>query len=106
MELDYAGDLSPKQAWTLLKEDKNCQLIDCRSAAEWSLVGVPELDSLQKSPIFVEWQIFPMMEKNPKFFKEISEKTGVSINTSLGRMRYALINLRNIIKKQNISLTN
>ena len=39
-------------------------------------------------------------------FKEISEKTGVSINTSLGRMRYALINLRNIIKKQNISLTN
>ena len=73
MELDYAGDLTPKQAWTLLKEDKNCQLIDCRSATEWSLVGVPELDSLQKSPIFVEWQIFPMMEKNPKFFKEISE---------------------------------
>ena len=48
MELDYAGDLTPKQAWTLLKEDKNCQLIDCRSAAEWSLVGVPELDSLAK----------------------------------------------------------
>jgi RNA polymerase sigma-70 factor (ECF subfamily) len=39
-------------------------------------------------------------------FKEISEKTGVSINTSLGRMRYALINLRNIIKKKNIVLTN
>ena len=37
--------------------------------------------------------------------KEISEKTGVSINTSLGRMRYALINLRNIIKKKNIILT-
>ena len=43
---------------------------------------------------------------NDLSFKEISEKTGVSINTSLGRMRYALINLRNIIKKQNISLTN
>ena len=43
---------------------------------------------------------------NELSFKEISEKTGVSINTSLGRMRYALINLRNIIKKQNISLTN
>ena len=42
---------------------------------------------------------------NELSFKEISEKTGVSINTSLGRMRYALINLRNIIKKQNISLT-
>ncbi len=43
---------------------------------------------------------------NELSFKEISKKTGVSINTSLGRMRYALINLRNIIKKQNISLTN
>ena len=39
-------------------------------------------------------------------FKDISEKTGVSINTALGRMRYALINLRNIIKNKNISLTN
>ena len=43
---------------------------------------------------------------NDLSFKEISEKTGVSINTSLGRMRYALINLRNIIKKKNIVLTN
>ena len=42
---------------------------------------------------------------NDLSFKEISEKTGVSINTSLGRMRYALINLRSIISKKNISLT-
>ena len=39
-------------------------------------------------------------------FKEISEQTGVSINTALGRMRYALINLRKIIEKHNIILTN
>ncbi|GAA3574250.1 RNA polymerase sigma factor [Snuella lapsa] len=39
-------------------------------------------------------------------FKEISERTGVSINTALGRMRYALINLRKIIDKHNIILTN
>ena len=38
-------------------------------------------------------------------FKEISENTGVSINTALGRMRYALINLRKIIDKNNIVLT-
>ena len=38
-------------------------------------------------------------------FKDISEQTGVSINTALGRMRYALINLRKIIEKHNISLT-
>ena len=39
-------------------------------------------------------------------FKEISENTGVSINTALGRMRYALINLRKIVDRHNIVLTN
>ena len=37
-------------------------------------------------------------------FKEIAEKTGVSINTSLGRMRYALINLRKLIQQHQMSL--
>lgn len=39
-------------------------------------------------------------------FKEISEVTGVSINTALGRMRYAIMNLRKIIDKHQIVLTN
>ncbi|MDR2835076.1 MAG: sigma-70 family RNA polymerase sigma factor [Bacteroidales bacterium] len=38
-------------------------------------------------------------------FKEIADLTGVSINTALGRMRYALINLRKIIEENNIILT-
>ena len=38
-------------------------------------------------------------------FKEIAEMTGVSINTSLGRMRYALINMRRMAKQHNIQLT-
>lgn len=38
-------------------------------------------------------------------FKEIAEQTDVSINTALGRMRYALINLRKIIEKKNLTLT-
>ena len=38
-------------------------------------------------------------------FKEIAEQTNVSINTALGRMRYALINLRKMIKDNNLSLS-
>jgi len=38
-------------------------------------------------------------------FKDISEQTGVSINTALGRMRYALINLRKLIEEKDLSLT-
>jgi RNA polymerase sigma-70 factor (ECF subfamily) len=39
-------------------------------------------------------------------FKEISEMTGVSINTALGRMRYALANIRKVVEKNQIILTN
>ncbi len=38
-------------------------------------------------------------------FKEIAEQTDVSINTALGRMRYALINIRKLMEEKNISLT-
>ena len=38
-------------------------------------------------------------------FKEIAEQTGVSINTALGRMRYALINMRRMIKEKNLILS-
>jgi RNA polymerase sigma-70 factor (ECF subfamily) len=37
-------------------------------------------------------------------FKDIAEETNVSINTALGRMRYALINLRKLIEKHNLQL--
>ncbi|MDX5326270.1 MAG: sigma-70 family RNA polymerase sigma factor [Bacteroidota bacterium] len=42
---------------------------------------------------------------NRMSFKEIAELTDVSINTALGRMRYALINLRKIIEQHNVILT-
>lgn len=38
-------------------------------------------------------------------FKEIADATNVSINTALGRMRYAIINLRKMAKENNLSLT-
>ena len=38
-------------------------------------------------------------------FKEIAELTGVSINTALGRMRYAILNLRRLAKEKSVCLT-
>ena len=37
-------------------------------------------------------------------FKEIAETTGVSINTSLGRMRYAVLNMRRMARQHNVML--
>lgn len=50
--------------------------------------------------------VLKMRMYNEMSFKEISENTSVSINTALGRMRYALINLRKLIEENNIILTN
>jgi RNA polymerase sigma factor (sigma-70 family) len=60
---------------------------------------VEELPEEQKT-------VLVMRMYNDMSFKEISENTGVSINTALGRMRYALINLRKLIETHNIILTN
>lgn len=50
--------------------------------------------------------VLKMRMYNDMSFREISENTSVSINTALGRMRYALINLRKLIESNNIILTN
>lgn len=50
-------------------------------------------------------EVLEMRIYNEYSFKEIAYKTDVSINTALGRMRYALINLRKIIDERNIILT-
>lgn len=50
-------------------------------------------------------QVLIMRYYNDMSFKEIAEITGTSLNTCLGRMRYAIQNLRKIIEKNQISLT-
>ena len=49
-------------------------------------------------------QVLVMRHYEELSFKEIAEKTGVSINTALGRMRYALINLRKIMEEHRVDL--
>jgi rhodanese-related sulfurtransferase len=67
MAAGYAGDLAPKQAWSLLAEEPKAILVDVRTSAEWTFVGVPDLASLGKQPVFLSWQVFPSMQVNPDF---------------------------------------
>ncbi|MCX6235719.1 MAG: sigma-70 family RNA polymerase sigma factor [Bacteroidetes bacterium] len=50
-------------------------------------------------------EVLVMRHYSDMSFKEIAEVTDVSINTALGRMRYALINLRKLIKEKDVILT-
>lgn len=59
------------------------------------------MDSLPE----LQRQVLDMRFYRNMSFKEIAEATGVSINTALGRMRYAVLNMRRIAAEKNIVLT-
>lgn len=66
-DLGYRGDVSAEEAWTSLSSSEHAVLIDVRTVAEWNYVGVPDLASLGKEPVFIEWQSFPGGRQVPDF---------------------------------------
>ena len=76
-EESYAGDVGPTEAWRILSEDPEAVLVDVRTDAEWSYVGLPDLSSLNKQTLCVSWQVFPQMALNPRFAAEL-EAGGVT----------------------------
>ncbi|MBV9550932.1 MAG: rhodanese-like domain-containing protein [Alphaproteobacteria bacterium] len=66
----YAGDIPPKQAWDLLAGTAAAQLVDVRTMAEWSFVGLPDLSTLKRQVHCIEWQHFPEMMVNSAFASE------------------------------------
>lgn len=74
----YAGDMSCIDAWNRLKSDLPAFLIDVRTKAEWSFVGVPVLSEVGSEPLLVEWQSFPAMERNSDFSETLSKSLAAS----------------------------
>ena len=68
---EYAGDINPDDAWDLLCSDKRAVLIDVRTTAEWSYVGLPDVSSLDKELVKLDWKQFPSMTVNPRFVDEL-----------------------------------
>lgn len=53
--VSYAGDITPKESWTLLNERPDAVLVDVRTDAEWKWVGAPDLSGLGREVVPVEW---------------------------------------------------
>jgi rhodanese-related sulfurtransferase len=68
----YAGDLDPGQAYALLADDPDAVLVDVRTRAEWTYVGLPELAGLGKDVVRVEWTRYPDGAANPAFLDELA----------------------------------
>ncbi len=67
----YAGDVAPREAWAILEKDPKAVLIDVRTDAEFSYVGVPDLSRLSKETAIVSWKLFPSMSVNPDFAEQV-----------------------------------
>ena len=71
--MTYAGDLSPTEAFELVRDVPDAVLVDVRTTAEWDQVGVPDLGALGKHVVFVEWQQGPMRTPNAAFVTELRD---------------------------------
>ena len=66
------GNVTSQQAWAALESDEGALLVDVRTTAEWSYVGVPDLASIGKRAALIVWQDFPSGEINAGFAGELA----------------------------------
>jgi rhodanese-related sulfurtransferase len=66
-------NISPSQVWQVLQQDPQAQLVDVRTDAEWTYVGLTDLSAAGKQPVLIPWQIFPKMEVNAGFVDQLRQ---------------------------------
>ena len=74
MSSGYAGDLPPSAAYDLLRSEPKALLVDVRTDAEWTYVGMPDLSATGQAPLKLAWQLFPAMQVNPDFVRILSQQ--------------------------------
>lgn len=79
-------DVPADATWERLKADAGSVLVDVRTRAEWTFVGLPDVEALGKRLIAVEWQSFPDNRINPAFVETLAthlEKLGIAKNAEV-----------------------
>jgi RNA polymerase sigma factor (sigma-70 family) len=101
-----------KQINTYSNEDYEADIFNSRKLSENTVEDIMvENQIIKEVRLLIEElpedqkQVILLRHYGGLSFKEIADQTDVSINTALGRMRYALINLRKLIEQKNLSLT-
>jgi rhodanese-related sulfurtransferase len=69
--MSYAGDVDPATSYAALQAAPDAVLVDVRTTAEWSYVGMPDLSQIGKRVIPIEWQHFPDGQLNDKFVEQL-----------------------------------
>lgn len=97
---------------TISKDETPVDLLNnvmlCDGTIEDKMVKLQITSDIRKLVSFLpdsQREVLEMRYYQGLSFKEISDKTGVSINTALGRMRYAILNIRKMAEDNKIVLT-
>ena len=78
--------LPVEETWTRLSQDQGSVLVDVRTSAEWAYVGLPDLSSIARRPVLIEWVQFPSNQPNQAFVAQLSDaltKIGANKDTEL-----------------------
>jgi rhodanese-related sulfurtransferase len=67
-------NISALKAFDILSKQETSELVDVRTLAEWSFVGVPDLSSIKKQVNFISIYNFPNMEVNENFEEDLINK--------------------------------
>ncbi len=82
-EFPGVSEAVPQAVWDALQDDRNTVLVDVRTKAEWAFVGKPDLSSLDKEVLCIEWSEYPNMSVNPIFVATLMESLGGCEPTSV-----------------------
>jgi rhodanese-related sulfurtransferase len=64
-------EISPRETWDALRAQPEAALVDVRTDAEWSFVGLPDLIDARKQPVLAPWQLYPSMQRNAEFLEDL-----------------------------------
>jgi len=70
---NYAGDITPQEAWDILTSNPEARLVDVRTDAEWRFVGIPDTADTGNETLFIEWVNYPEGERNYQFVTQLKE---------------------------------
>jgi len=70
----FSNNINSTDAFSILNSEDESYLIDVRTIAEWSFVGLPDLSKIGKDTKLISWLTYPTMEKNESFLEQLEKE--------------------------------
>lgn len=86
MDKNAVDEVDVALAWNVLQANSRAQLIDVRTRAEWTYVGIPDLGPLGRRTVLIEWQTFPDQSVDLRFAERLANELqalGVQVDDDL-----------------------